>query len=329
MMGEKSTMMRPWYENTDVPRLLSSGPMQKGYAEMRDYFLFPFIILAATAFAACDSRSSAPIGSEPAASVGQVPGCVSTGLYKTAASDTDFTYEFTDSKLVIDFLLPDNCTADSVRFATSFKITGDTIFIASVDTATANARCPCTYLIHSEFEGLWLDRYYVICTRFDDGVETVPYSRYVYRDNARGTSEEVVYTNGFESASDTAGWVGYGSMQLRSDVPPGGGKYSLFVSGGCAIPHAALKIVRVDRDSRFILRFWGKKLIGGGGVGIGFNQSPIGGIGVSVNDSTWTHYQSKDILYCPADSSLWLTLISGGIVPGAMLVDNIQVVKVK
>jgi hypothetical protein len=206
---------------------------------------------------------------------------------------------------------------------------GDTIFITSVDAWTENARCPCNFLIHAEREGLSLDRYFVVCNRIDGGVETVPYSRYVYRDDARGTNEEVVYSNGFESAADTAGWIGYGSMQLRSDVPPGGGKYSLFVSGGCIIPHAALKIGRVDRDSRFILRFWGKKLIGGGGVAIGFNQSPIGGIGVSVNDSTWIHYESQDIFYCPADSTLWIDIIAGGFIAGAILVDNIQVVKVK
>jgi hypothetical protein len=53
---------------------------------------------------------------------------------------------------------------------------GDTIFITSVDASTENARCPCNFLIHAELEGLSLDRYFVVCNRIDDGVETVPYS---------------------------------------------------------------------------------------------------------------------------------------------------------
>ena len=290
----------------------------------------PLIAVAALLFAACSDKSSVPNVSQPATSVSQVPGCLSsTGLYRSTASFADFTYQFTISKLSLDFVLPDNCTSDSIRFATSCKIEGDTIFITSVDTATENARCPCNYLIHAELEGLPLDRYFVVCNRIDDGVETAPYSRYVYRDDARGTTEEIVYSNGFESAADTAGWVGYGSMQLKSDVPPGGGKYSLFVSGGCIVPHAAFRIGKVYQDSRFIVRFWGKRLFGGGGVGLGLSRSPANGIGVGVDDSTWTRYESQDIFYCPADSTLWLNITAGGFVAGAILVDDIQVVKVK
>ena len=289
-----------------------------------------FIAFAALAFSACGEKSSVPNSPQPAASVGQVPGCMSVNnLYKRTSSIAEFTYEFTVSKLSLDFVLPDNCTADSIRFATSYKFEGDTIFVTSIDTATINARCPCNYLIHAEFEGLPLDRYYVVCTRIDDGVETVPYSRYVYRDDARGTNEEIVYSNGFETGADTAEWIGYGSMQLSNDVPPGGGNRSLFVSGGCTVPHAAFRIGEVSQDSRFILRFWGKRLFGSGGVGLGFSQSPTSGIGVNVVDSTWTHYESQDVFYCPADSTLWLNVNAGGFVPGAILVDDIQVVKVK
>ncbi len=296
---------------------------------MKNHLVLSFIALLAMGFASCSKNTSQPVGSEPAATVGQVPGCVSAGLYKTASTGDGLSYEFSKERLSLDFLLPDNCTSDSIRFATSHKISGDTIFIVSVDTATANARCPCTYLIHAGFENLPLDRYFVVCTRIDDGAETVPYSQYVYRDDAKGTAEQVVYSNDFESPADTVGWVGYGSMQLRDDVPPGGGRYSLFVSGGCIGPHASFRIMKASGDSRFILRFWGKRLINGGGVGLGFSESPTGGIGVSVADSTWTHYESQDILYCPADSSLWLTMVSGGFIPGAMLVDNIEVVQVK
>ena len=321
--------MKLSYGNPDASPLAITK-LRKGVRKMKRCQCAPLIAVAALLFAACGEKSSVPSASQPAASVSQVPGCLSSaGLYKSTASLADFTYEFTVSKLSLNFVLPDKCTADSIRFATSYKFEGDTIFVTSIDTATINARCPCNYLIHAEFEGLPLDRYYVVCTRIDDGVETVPYSRYVFRDDARGTNEEIVYSNGFESGADTAKWIGYGSMQLSNDVPPGGGNRSLFVSGGCTVPHAAFRIGEVSQDSRFILRFWGKRLFGSGGVGLGFSQSPTSGIGVNVVDSTWTHYESQDVFYCPADSTLWLNVNAGGFVAGAILVDDIQVVKVK
>lgn len=286
-------------------------------------------MFAAIVFEACTGNSSAPSNPGASASVTQIPGCISHSLNKVAGSESDFTYEFTTGSLSLNFLLPGDCTPDSVRFATSHKISNDTIFVISVDTATMNERCLCTYLVHAEFDGLPLDRYYIVCTRIDGGVETVPYSQYVYRQDAYGTSQEVVYSNSFESPADTVGWIGYGTMQFRNDVPPGGGQHSLFVSGGCTVPHAAFKIGRVARDSRFVVKFWGKNLGNGGSVGLGFGPGPFGGIAVSVDDTVWTQYESQDILYCPADSTLWLTLNAGGIVASSMLVDNIQVLQLK
>ena len=45
--------------------------------------------------------------------------------------------------------------------------------------------------------------------------------------------------------------------------------------------------------------------------------------------SDWKFYQSTDTLYCPANRQLKLSLASGGIVAGAMLVDLIEIIEVK
>ena len=112
-------------------------------------------------------------------------------------------------------------------------------------------------------------------------------------------------------------------------MQPDGGKSSLFVFGSCIVQHAAWRIGQVSQDSRFILRSWAKRFFGGGDVGLGSSQSPVSGIGVNVGDSTWSHCESQDILYCPVDSTLWLNITAGGFVAGAILVDNVQTVKVK
>ncbi len=294
---------------------------------MKKGVLVSIIGLLVLAFEACSNKSSSPIEIQPGGSVRQVPGCVSHGLSKSSATDSSFNYEFNDI-LVMNFLLPDNCTSDSIRFAVSQRISNDTIYVTAVDTATVNARCPCTYLVHAELEGLQRDGYFILCTRIDDGVETVVCAQYVYRQGSGNQGETVIYSNSFESSADTVGWTGYGSMQFNSDVPPGGGKQSLFVSGACLVPHAAYRIGKAMVAGRFVLRFWGKNLGVGGGVGLGFAPSPASGIGVSVRDSAWTFYESGDTLDCPADSTLWLNMAAGGIIPSAMLVDNVEVVRI-
>lgn len=146
-------------------------------------------------------------------------------------------------------------------------------------------------------------------------------------DTGKGT-EEAIYSNSFESPADTVGWTGYGAREFRNDVPPNSGKQSLFVSGGCIVPHAAFRIGRIHEESRFILRCWGRNLSNSGVVSLGLDENPFSGIGVTISDTIWTFYVSSDTLFCPTDSSLWLTMLSGGFIPSAMLVDKVEVVKV-
>ena len=135
-----------------------------------------------------------------------------------------------------------------------------------------------------------------------------------------------IYFNSFESAEDTVGWQGYGDREFRLDAPAGGGTQSLFVSGGCIAPHAWVEFTAPEKETRLRLKCWGKMLVNRGSVGLFFKDSLFHrGISISVTDSLWRPYQSTDSLVCPANTALRLEMMSGGIIPGAMLVDVVEV----
>jgi hypothetical protein len=136
---------------------------------------------------------------------------------------------------------------------------------------------------------------------------------------------EILYASSFESDSDTAGWHGYGSLQFRSEPAPDGGKRSLHVSGGCIVPHAEIELGPPGQDSRILLSCWGKNLGIGGTVGITMKGQLRKYAPIAVQDTVWTFYESKDTLFAQAGSPLILSVMSGGIVPSAMLLDLIEV----
>jgi hypothetical protein len=138
---------------------------------------------------------------------------------------------------------------------------------------------------------------------------------------------EQIYFNSFESASDIAGWDGY-AFRFSDDSPKHAGKQSLSVSGGCMIPHARYTLSPQNTDCNIIIRFWGKNLSNGGGVTLTVNNAKGGEIGFDISDKDWTLYESQDMLFCPANSSLTLELISGGIASSSILIDMIDVRKV-
>jgi hypothetical protein len=138
-----------------------------------------------------------------------------------------------------------------------------------------------------------------------------------------------IYFNSFELSTDTVGWRGYGGLQIVRDAPPRGGSLSARVSGGCIVPHAYADIAGPPEDSYIVLRCWGRNLALGGGVRLTLTRNPVKSIGVSITDSVWTSYISADTLFCPAGDSLHIEMTSGGIVASAMLVDLLEIRKVR
>ena len=153
-------------------------------------------------------------------------------------------------------------------------------------------------------------------------------SNQVLVDIKSAESSKIIYYNSFETAADTAGFEGYGYYDFNDEPSPDGGEYSLYVSGGCIWPHVIVKIPEQKTDGYYQLRGWGRDLEIGGIVEL-HNRWPARGesIHFSVSDSVWLFYTSDSILFCPAGQSLTLMMGAGGIAPSAMLVDQIEIVK--
>lgn len=145
------------------------------------------------------------------------------------------------------------------------------------------------------------------------------------------SSSQSLYFNSFESMADTVGWRGFGALQLRDEAPAEGGLQSALVSGGCPYPHSAFEFT-VARESRLVLRAWGKNLGIGGGIGGGITlESTEAGRQVSlfVSEPEWTRYQSQDTLQVHRGQRLRLTMNAGGFAASAMLVDLLEIKEVE
>jgi hypothetical protein len=143
-------------------------------------------------------------------------------------------------------------------------------------------------------------------------------------------SEKIIYYNSFESADDTAGFSGYGYYDFKGEPSPDGGKYSLYVSGGCIWPHVMVDLPAKETDGYYRLEGWGRNLEIGGTVELHNNlRWRDESISFSVSDSVWLYYSSDSILFCPAGQPMTLMMGAGGIIPSAMLVDQIKVIRVK
>lgn len=141
--------------------------------------------------------------------------------------------------------------------------------------------------------------------------------------------EQIIYLNSFESPTDTVGWKGEGSYRFENQAAPSCGKQSLFVAGGCIAPHAYWSLPSSKFERRLYIRLWGKKYPAYGGVILAsWDPTPIM-IGVQIKDSIWTQYQS-DTLIVPLNRTIQLEISSGGKgIEGGVLVDKLEIVKVK
>jgi hypothetical protein len=137
---------------------------------------------------------------------------------------------------------------------------------------------------------------------------------------------QIIYSNSFESPLDTIGWMGF--MEFRNEAPPGGGNQSVFISGGCIWPHAWIEIGPFNESSSYIIRCWGKDLQIGGGVSIYVEGEYSNQVNINVNGKEWKYYTSENSLFCPAGKKIIIAMGAGGIVASAILIDEIELVKV-
>jgi photosystem II stability/assembly factor-like uncharacterized protein len=119
-------------------------------------------------------------------------------------------------------------------------------------------------------------------------------------------------------------------MEFRNDAAPNCGNQSLFISGGCIWPHAWIEFCPYENNGFYRLRCWGKDLQIGGTVSIEVEgDSPREQISIAITNKEWTHYESDQTLYCPAGRRIVLSMGAGGIIPSAMLIDKVEIVKVQ
>ncbi len=135
---------------------------------------------------------------------------------------------------------------------------------------------------------------------------------------------ESIYSNSFEKESDLVGWEGY--YVLNNDTPISGGHQSIYISGGCIVPHVYYELGPFDEDLELSIQCWGKNLDIGGGVSL-VTEDYSSSIYLSIQDKNWEYYTTDSTLYCPAGKKLQLSLSSGGIISSAMLIDMIKILK--
>ncbi len=126
-------------------------------------FLFSlFIIFIIVLYILSCSETTEPQKADVNFVAYQIPGCNKNALSKTANPDSCFNYSF-DKTLKIDFCVTGNCCPDKNRFASSYKIKSDTIFVTVKDIEENNCRCMCNYTIHLELKNLENDNYVFYC----------------------------------------------------------------------------------------------------------------------------------------------------------------------
>jgi hypothetical protein len=142
----------------------------------------------------------------------------------------------------------------------------------------------------------------------------------------KNTLEQQIYFNSFESQSDTVGWRGY-AFNFANDVPSIGGKKSLSISGGCILPHAQYTISTQNTDYHLVLKLWAKNLSNGGSVNLYVNKAGYKEISFDISEKDWKLYESRDTIFCPANTSLTLSASAGGFITSAILIDMVEITK--
>jgi len=142
------------------------------------------------------------------------------------------------------------------------------------------------------------------------------------------SSGSTLYYNSFENSSDLIGWFGISSTSLQNDAPLFGGKKSIYISGGCIVPHASYTFNSPGRDIKITMECFGKNLSNGGTIELILGTERLNQQYILIEDSKWKFYQLDAEIYWPADSTLTIWFISGGDQPSSMLIDCLRLVEV-
>jgi len=152
-------------------------------------------------------------------------------------------------------------------------------------------------------------------------------------DSVSPEMEQFIYSNSFEKESDFEGWEGICSDNWKYDVPNDESKKSVFISGGCVIPHSKYVFKTYMSPGYYTIECWGKAYpkTFGGEVSLKYQIDEnynFSSVNIGFSDSVWTHKVS-DTLFFDKSHDLTIEMNAGGLVASAMLIDNIIVKKLE
>ncbi len=139
---------------------------------------------------------------------------------------------------------------------------------------------------------------------------------------------DIVYHNSFENVSDLEGWEGISADDLVADTHPDGGNYAVRVYGGCILPTSKFTLAARDEDQYVTVTCLAKNMTYGGAVTLYAGENYSEELCVSIKDTVWTRCGCDKHMLWPANTTLSVCINSGGFSGGAVLVDELMIIKV-
>jgi hypothetical protein len=143
-------------------------------------------------------------------------------------------------------------------------------------------------------------------------------------DSTSDSKNTIIYSNSFETEEDLLDWQGITTVDLRDEAAPSAGKKSIYISGGCVIPHASVTLNSPGIDLSVSVQCYAKNLGIGGSIELHVGDKQIT---IIVEKDYWELYRCDETLIWKANQPLTIQLNCGGFVPSSMLVDQLQVIE--
>ena len=147
-----------------------------------------------------------------------------------------------------------------------------------------------------------------------------------------GTMNDFIYSTAFEKYELMDAWEQGASTEYKSDAPKGGGNRSLYVSGGCVVPHMILDMGKVKYDNLYSVSFFGKVLANGGFVQLYAEVSDSEKVllgSIQLTEMDWKQYLLQSSTPVPVGYNLKIEMSAGGFIAGGMIIDLLEVNELK
>ncbi len=127
-------------------------------------------------------------------------------------------------------------------------------------------------------------------------------------------SDTNIYNNSFENSVEVENFEGM-QVFLSNETPNGGGDSSMVVSGGCVLPHIYLELGPFDEAMDLTFNVFAKAhSIHGSNVTLSLADDPETNISITVQDTSWSYYETSNTLEVPLGKKIRVDFISGGII---------------